>query len=95
MPRRDLHTDTLAPAVLPGRPHTRCLIVRQDQIWFIKFDGEEYGPYNTEREASLFAIDAANKLGQRGEEAQVLVMDESGKARVVWTHGEDRYPPER
>jgi len=62
-------------------------------VWFIKFDGEEYGPYQTEREAMLFAIDAAHKLGESGEEAQVLLMDENGNALATWTHGQDRYPP--
>lgn len=93
MPRPQLHTDTLAPAVVPGHPHTRYLVVRQEEVWFIKFDGEEYGPYETEREAMLFAIDAAHGLGERGEEAQVLLMDESGNARAAWTHGQDPYPP--
>ena len=51
---------------------TRYFVVRQEDVWFIKFDGEEYGPYQTEREAMLFAIDAANKLGEQGEDTQVL-----------------------
>jgi hypothetical protein len=92
MPRPQLHKDTLAPEVVPGHPHTRYLVVRQDDVWFIKFDGEEYGPYKTEREALLFAIDAAHKLGQRGEETQVLLVDENGNARAAWTHGQDPYP---
>jgi hypothetical protein len=35
----------------------------------IKFDSEEYLPYETEREAMLFAIDAAHTLGESGEGA--------------------------
>jgi hypothetical protein len=34
---------------------------------------------------------AAYKLGHGGEEAQVLMIDETGKARVAWTHGQDPY----
>ena len=56
-------------------------MVRQEDVWFIKFDGEEYGPYQSEREAMLFAVDAAHKLGEQGEETQVLQMDENGVAR--------------
>jgi hypothetical protein len=52
-------------------------------VWFIKFDGEEYGPYKTEREAMLFAIDAAHRLGESGEPAQVLSVEESGNARAT------------
>jgi hypothetical protein len=93
MPRPQYHHDTLAPAFLPGRPHTRYLVVRQDDVWFIKFDGEEYGPYKSEREALLFAIDAAHKLGEQGEEAQVLLLDEAGEAHSAFTYGQDPYPP--
>jgi hypothetical protein len=93
MPRPNLHRDTLAPVFVPGHPHTRYLVVRQDDVWLIKFDGEEYGPYKTEREAILFAIDAAHKLGEQGEGTQVLRLDEDAKPRPVWTHGQDRYPP--
>ena len=93
MTRPDLHHDTLAPVHLPGTPHMRYLVVQQEDNWFIKFDGEEYGPYKTEREAMLFAIDAAHKLGEQGEETQVLQMDENAEARPVWAYGHDPYPP--
>ena len=94
MTRLHLHPDTLAPALLPGTPH-RYLVVRQESVWLIKFDGEEYGPYKSEREAILFAIDAANKLGEQGEQTEVLQIDESGEARRVWRHGHDPYPPKQ
>ena len=45
---------------------------------FIVFNGADFGPYKTEREAKLFAIDAAFKLGEKGEESEVLVADEAG-----------------
>jgi hypothetical protein len=92
MSRPQLHHDTLAPAVLPGSPYTRYLVVRQEDGWFIKFDGEEYGPYETEREAMFFAIDAAHKLGDQGEETQVLQLNDNGEALSVWTYGRDPYP---
>jgi hypothetical protein len=91
MPRPQLHHDTLAPGVFPGHPHTRYLVVRQDDLWFIKFDGEEYGPYENEREAMLFAIDAAQKLGEQGEETQVLLTDKNSNALMVWTYGQHPY----
>jgi hypothetical protein len=94
MARSHLHHDTLAPAFLPGAPQ-RYLVVRQEDIWFIKFDGEEYGPYKTEQEAMLFAIDAANKLGEQGEKTQVLQMDQNGEAQLVWRYGHDPYPPKQ
>jgi hypothetical protein len=93
MARPELHHDTLAPAFVPGHPHTRYLVVHQDDVWFIKFDGEEYGPYKSKREVLLFAVDAAQKLGEQGEGTQVLLMDETGEAQPVWTFGQDLYPP--
>jgi len=68
-------------------------VLRQDSDWFIKFDGANYGPYQSEREAILFAVDAANKLGLQGEETQVLLVDENGDAQPAWTFGQDSFPP--
>jgi hypothetical protein len=93
MSRPQLHPDTPAPAAVPRTAHSRYLIVRHGDMWLIKFEGEEYGPYATEREAMLFAVDAAHKLGEQGEQSQVLKMEENGELRPVWTHGHDLYPP--
>ncbi len=71
----------------------RYFIVRHDDVWLIKFADEEYGPYSTQAEAMLFAIDAAQKLGGYGEDAQVCLMGENGHFRPEWTYGERPYPP--
>jgi hypothetical protein len=91
MPRPQLSNESQARSVVSSHPYTRYLVVRDEDLWFIKFDDEEYGPYNTEREAMLFAIDAAQKLGEQGEETQVLLMADNGKALAVWTHGQHPY----
>jgi hypothetical protein len=93
MPRPNVQDRAKARAFTPGRPRTQYLVVRQEDVWFIKFDGEDYGPYRTEREAMLFAIDAAHKLGEQGEETQVLMLNEDGATVPVWTFGQDSYPP--
>ena len=93
MPRPLVNDQARASPVAPGAPRTRYLVVRQEDVWFIKFDGEEFGPYQSEREAMLFAIDAAQKLGEQGEETQVLRLEEDGKVRPAWTYGLDAYPP--
>jgi hypothetical protein len=41
----------------------------------------------------LFAVDAAQKLGEAGQEAEVCLMGENGHFRPEWTFGKDRYPP--
>jgi hypothetical protein len=62
-------------------------------MWLIKFEGEEFGPYKSEREAMLFATDAAQKLGEQDEPTEVLLLDESGEAKPVWVYGQQPYPP--
>ena len=84
---------TSVQPIFHSRPRTRYWLEGQEDVWFIRFDGTEYGPYKSEREAMLFAVDAANKLGEQGEETQVVVMDETGDARPAWTFGHDPYPP--
>jgi len=79
--------------VHPSPPRARYMVVGGDGNWLIRYGGKEFGPYQTEREAMLFAIDAAYNLGEQGEEAQVVVMDDYGQPRSVWTYGEDRFPP--
>jgi hypothetical protein len=93
MARPQIGDHTRGSTFVPSGPRTRYLVVRQEDVWFIKFDGEEYGPYQSEREAMLFAIEAAHKLGEQGEDTQVLHLQESGEARPAWTYGLDAYPP--
>jgi hypothetical protein len=93
MPGTHIHDDARLAAVVLGASRTRYLVMRQEDVWFITFKGEEFGPYQSEREAMLFAIDAAHKLGENGTETQVLRVDENGEATPAWTYGLDAYPP--
>jgi len=93
MPRPQIHDDARVAGLVLGASRTRYLVMRQEDVWFITFNGEEFGPYLSEREAMLFAVDAAQKLGDKGEETQVLRVDENGDAVPVWTYGLDLYPP--
>ena len=95
----ELPEELIAQGVSPAQawvrpvPRTRYVVARQADVWFIAFDGEEFGPYKTEREAKLFAIDAAHKLGGQGKETEVMVTDEAGGIAPVWVHGQHSYPP--
>lgn len=51
--------------------------------WVIKFDNEEHGPYKSQAEAVLLAIDAAENLNKHGEKAQVVVIG------ATWPHDQD------
>lgn len=81
-----------APALIPDRQRIRYLVMRQEDVWFIRYAGEDYGPYISEREAMLFAVDAAQKLGVQAEDTEVFRVDEHGDPRPVWSYG-DPYPP--
>jgi hypothetical protein len=78
---------------VPAEKRVRYLVTGRDGLFFIAFSGQEFGPYNSEREATMFAIDAAYKLGEQGEDTQVVVMDLSGNAVPRWTFGADPFPP--
>jgi hypothetical protein len=71
----------------------RYFVVSQRDVWLIKFEDEEYGPYASRNEALLFAIDAAQKLGEHGSGAEVLLKGEGDRCRPEWTFGKDPYPP--
>jgi hypothetical protein len=73
-------------------PDARYFIVQHDDLWSIKFNDEEYGPYKTKDEAMLFAIDAAQKLGEYGDNAQVVLMGEDGHFHAEWIYGRDSVP---
>jgi hypothetical protein len=82
-----------APAFVSNRQRVRYLVTREEDVWFISFAGEKFGPYISAREAMLFAVDAAQKLGVKGEETEVYCVDEHGEAQPAWTYGLDPYPP--
>ena len=64
--------------------NARYFIVRDRNQWLIKYNDEEYGPYLTQAEATLFAVEAARKLSDRGEDAAVFLMGENGRVRREW-----------
>jgi hypothetical protein len=58
-------------------PVTRYFVERltaHSDVWMVKFDDEEHGPYQSQSEAVHFAIAAAEKLNEHGEKAQVVVI---------------------
>ncbi len=74
-------------------PSSRYFIVQKGDGWVIQFGGDDFGPYQTRREAMLFAVDAAQKLGEKGENAEVCLLGENGHFLPEWTYGRDSYPP--
>ena len=74
-------------------PNSRYFIVQQDDNWRIHFRDADFGPYRTQAEAMMFAVDAAQQLGEKGEATEVCLMGENGHFLPEWTFGQDAYPP--
>jgi hypothetical protein len=62
-------------------------IARSGHQWTIRFRDESFGPYRSRDEALLFAIDAAEKIGERESDARVLVEDVKGLFLTRWRFG--------
>ncbi len=75
-------------------PQSRYFVVRnENDEWMIKFEDEQFGPYQSQSEALLFAIEAAQKLGERGANAEVCLMGLNGHFHPEWSYGRDAFPP--
>jgi hypothetical protein len=70
-------------------PHARYFIVRNQDAWVIKYNDEEFGPYKSQSEATMFAIDAARKLERYGDSAEVCLMGFDGHFSQEWSNGRD------
>lgn len=78
------------------------VVLHQGQ-WKVKYDGEHYGPYDTQKAAIRAAVDAAHKSGKNGHDAQVLIqrderLHEDGWSRQrprVQQYDERLFPPGR
>ena len=71
----------------------RYFILQGDGCWMIKFRGETFGPYRSRGEAMLFAIDAAQQLGERERDSSVLVEDVKDHFVTKWSYGEPPHVP--
>ena len=58
-------------------------LTAHSDVWTVKFEDEERGHYKSQFEAVLFAIDAAEKLNEHGEKAQVVIIG------PTWTYDQD------
>ena len=74
-------------------PTARYFIVRHRDEWLIRYGDEEYGPYRSQNEAMVFAIDAAKKLSSYGESAEVCLMGDNGHFRPEWISGREAQRP--
>jgi hypothetical protein len=69
------------------RPQFVVLLL--DGQWKIQHEGRHYGPFTTDREAIIAAIEAAQRLGCTGHDPRVLVEAPLSKSRhTEWTYGD-------
>ncbi len=71
---------------------TRYFLVQHGDEWMIQFADEEFGPYKSKAEAMLFAVEAAQKLGERGAETEVCLMGENGFFHAEWSNAHTSQP---
>jgi hypothetical protein len=70
-------------------PEARYFVSKNDDVWIIKYQEEEFGPYISQAEAMMFAIEAAEKLGKQGVNPEVCLVGENGHFRTEWTYAPD------
>ena len=68
------------------------LVIQCARAWAIRSGNRTFGPYSDHVHAIDAAIDYAKKVGKAGRSAKVLVQEDGGTARTVWTYGRDPYP---
>ena len=67
-------------------------VLNENGQWKIKAGYRLTAPYHSKTAAMRAAIDYAEKDGQAGRDAEVLVQREDRTYRVEWTYGRDPYP---
>ena len=67
-------------------------VLEDDGEWKIKAGYRHTGPYDSKIDAMCAAINYAERDGQAGRDAQVLVQREDRTYRVEWIYGRDPYP---
>lgn len=67
-------------------------VVKNQSGWCVKLMGEQYGPYSSQAVAVKAAVAAAQKAGELGHDAQVVVQGADNQFRTEWTYGTDPFP---
>jgi hypothetical protein len=71
---------------------SRYLVIQCDGAWAIKGGSRTFGPFSDSVHAIDAAIDYAEKDGEAGRPAKVLVQEDGRTSRTIWTYGRDPYP---
>src|SRR6266568_2353411 len=68
------------------------IVAKDGNRWMINLQGDQFGPYETQRDAIQAAVEAAHTSGDQGYDAKVLVPVGINQFRTEWTYGHDQYP---
>jgi hypothetical protein len=71
---------------------TRYAVIREGSKWRVNLQGVNYGYYDDADAATAVAIATAQKAGESGHQAQVLVETLPMQFRLAWTYGVDPAP---
>lgn len=71
---------------------TRYAVIREAAKWRVNLQGMNYGYYDDVSAATKIAIATAQKAGEAGHRAQVVVETLPMQFRTVWTYGVDPAP---
>jgi hypothetical protein len=68
----------------------RYYVVGDCDMWCIEYASAELAACTSRSKVIAFAIDAAQKLGMRGERGHVCVLDRAGRLRSKWAFNRHR-----
>jgi hypothetical protein len=71
------------------------VVILSRSRWWVDFEGKAYGPFDTKELAAAEARHLAQFSAHSGRSSEVLVPDEGGRHRVVWTSMADYEAPVR
>ncbi len=65
-------------------------LVKNQSGWCVKLMGEQYGPYSSQEVAMKAALAAAQKAGEMGHQAEIVVQGPDNKFLTHWTYEDYR-----
>ncbi len=65
------------------------VVIHSRSSWWVDFEGKAHGPFASRQAAADEARHLAQFSAHSGRESEVLVPDDSGRHRVVWTSGQE------
>ena len=68
------------------RTHLEYVVEPDGPDWSVRFCGQHYGRYRTQREALDQALRDATHVGRRGQDIAISVRNRNGTVRSAWSY---------